>query len=514
MIAIIGAIVVLVAVLIVGYFFMSSEGPAPAPAVLPDVEPEDLGADPTGAVAQGQEEDENAPEQAENDEVATVEVDEDKADFDPKSISGLVGWFDGESWNEDELRWDDKSGKNNNVTEILGEPEKVEGDETSNDVTYVIGGLEDGLRFPQEVLTRGKKFTMFHVSRYNTDIIPPNYHTPGHGRIFDGLDNNFLSGSHAGHVAMAHRDGTGSIAHWHRPEWGSPNWQDVFTVNTDQKHLYRFQGMQRSGLTNHSAITPTQMTINYGQARASGWGGHGEKSIWAVAEVLFYDRELTTQEIIQVEDYLFARYKIRKSIMTPTWTHNWAKREVDGIDGTGAICGDQGGIHHTRNHRHHYYNSAQGKWLTNGNFYFESGCTQNISPPGGKKKSTPTVDVPTNEGSQWQTPWKSLMDMNCGTSPIQGYEFEKVGNKMKTNYTCSTAKVNKDSCQTKRSWRRSNRDRPADQGLHAGTHLDEAICWPKVLTSIKTVDDIPGAAAGDNAHSGIYELKCCALEDQ
>ena len=515
MIAIIGGVVVLV-LLIVAFLFMSGgASPAAAPAV-PEVTPENLGADMTGAVQQAQEreEDENAPEQADNSEVTAVEVDENKANFDPKSISGLVGWFDGESWSDDDIQWKDKSGKNNHVTEILGAPEAVDGDDTSNNVKYLIGGLDDGLRFPQEVLTRGKKFTMFHVSRYNTNIIPPDYNTPGHGRIFDGLDGNFLSGSHGGHIAMGHRDGTGAIAHWHRPEWGSPNWQDIFTVNTDQKDLYRFQGMQRSGITNHSAITPTQMTINYGQARASGWGNHGEKSIWAVAEVLFYDRELSSIEINQVEDYLFARYKLKKLMMSPTWPYNRVKQEAQNIDGTGAICGDQGGLHLTRNHRHHYYNGEQQKWLPNGNHYFESGCTQNISPPGGNKKSTSSVDIPLNEGAQWQTPWKTLMNMNCGTSPIQGYEFEQVGQKMKNNYTCSTAKVNADSCETKRSYRHHVRDRPADQGLHAGIHLDEANCWPKVLTSIKPVDDIAGASAGNDQHQGIYEMKCCALEEQ
>lgn len=106
------------------------------------------------------------------------------------------------------------------------------------------------------------------------------------------------------------------------------------------------------------------------------------------------------------------------------------------------------------------------------------------------------------------------MNMNCGTSPIQGYEFEQVGEKMKNNYSCSTTKVNEDSCETKRSYRNYTRDRPADQGLHAGIHLDDAVCWPKVMTSIKTVDDIAGASAGNDQHQGIYEFKCCALEDQ
>ena len=514
--AIIGVVVMLVVVaLVVAYFVMSGgDGPAPAPAK-PPVEPENLGADETGAVAMSQEgeEDEDAPEQADQDETVAVEVDENKADFDPKSISGLVGWFDGASWNDDDLVWTDKSGKNNNVTEILGAPEAIDGDETSGGVKYLIGGLEDGLRFPQEVLTRGKKFTMFHVSRYNTQIVA-DWSKSGMGRIFDGTDGNFVSGSHGGHIAMAHRDGTGSIAHWHRPEWGTPHWQDIFTVNTDQKHLYRFQGLRRSGLTNHSAITPTQMSINYGQARAGNWGGHGEKSIWAVAEVLFYDRELTIEEILKVEDYLFARYKLKKLVMSPTWPYNRWKNESQGIDGTGAICGDMGGIHNTRNHRHYYYNNEQSKWLPNGNHYFQAGCTQNISAPGSKKKSTPTVEEPLNEGAQWQKPWKTLMSMNCGTSPIQGYEFEKVGQKMKTNYSCSPAKVNKDSCETRRSYRYYNKDRPVDQGLHAGIHLDQAGCWPKVMTSIKTVDDIAGASAGDDTHKGIYEYTCCALEDQ
>lgn len=75
-------------------------------------------------------------DEAEDEAEAVEEVPEDEPDIDPKSIKSLVGYYTGESWDEDNNVWKDISGKNNHATEILGTPEVIEED----GMKYVLGG--------------------------------------------------------------------------------------------------------------------------------------------------------------------------------------------------------------------------------------------------------------------------------------------------------------------------------------------------------------------------------------
>ena len=151
------------------------------------------------------------------------------------------------------------SGKGNHATEIKGRPEKV----TEDGVTFVMGGNATGIRFPSKCMTRGRKFTMFAVARYNGGR---------QGRILDGYGGhaNFISGFHwfrgntDGSIGGSHRNGTGWISHPHYRRDLSDEQEAKWVLNVEQKHLHRMDGHQRSGQTNGRARIPLQMSINHG----------------------------------------------------------------------------------------------------------------------------------------------------------------------------------------------------------------------------------------------------------
>ena len=509
MIAIIIGILVLVIAIAAFYLsggFDAGPGPVVAPTV-DDVPPEDIGMDIN---IQFDEEDEE--DLQEDFSMVEITVPDTSGKFKPTSISGLVGWYTGASFDNDTGEWIDISGEDNHAVDVLGGPESVEGDKGSNNQKYVIGTEDDGLKFPVEVLTTGRKFTMFHVSRYNTEQIE-DYNAPGMGRIFDGTDNGFVSGAHGGKSGWSHRNGAGALTNGGAPGRAFYN---KFAVNTDQKTLYRFNGVQRSGLPNLSALTPGQMTINYGEARAGNYGQHGERSVWAVAEVLFYNRELSGKDIEKIEDYLFAKYGVKKLAYSHQVVRNPFKKEVEGIQNMGASCGNQGAMSSTWLRRHYSRYTEKDEngndkevLLPNGNYFFENGCVQGISEPvDGNTKSTEPVegvdkDTLNQDGDAWFESAQKVYNMNCRTSPITEYKFKQVGDKMKSEYTCSVRKVVEDSCEEKLS---DGGSRTGDGNFFENMHMEKINCYPKVLTAMELVKDPEGEG---------YRIKgkCCNLQD-
>lgn len=192
--------------------------------------------------------------------------------------SGLVGRYDGSSWNS--TQWTDLSGAGNHATIVRGSIKVSEAG--FRGVPYIYGTTEDGIRFPAAILPA--TYTLFHVTKYNG---------ASKARIFDGWTTNWLSGFHGGMAGKAYHN------NWITPQvdvHGS-NW--VFS--TDQNALYRSNKVNR---TIAASGTPSydQISINYGIYYTV------EPSDWACAEVIVYNRTLSAAEIDQVEADLYARY--------------------------------------------------------------------------------------------------------------------------------------------------------------------------------------------------------------
>ena len=83
------------------------------------------------------------------------------------------------------------------------------------------------------------------------------------------------------------------------------NWVLSVVTNTVTNTIYRSNGVYRQ--TGNAGAFETQFAINAGK-----YGGHPsqERSDFVVAEILIYDRILTHNEILQVENYLNNKYNI------------------------------------------------------------------------------------------------------------------------------------------------------------------------------------------------------------
>ena len=153
---------------------------------------------------------------------------------------------------------------------------------------FLYGTTTAGLKFPTSVITTNSTYTLFHVTRYYNPT-----GTPTRERIFDGTTNNWLSGFHGGQAGVAHHNS------WLTPETDLHG--NEWVLSTDQRNMYRSNGTDRTNSAGYSGgLSPGQITINYGQTT--------EKSHWACAEVIAYNRVLSSAEYLSVEAYLNAKY--------------------------------------------------------------------------------------------------------------------------------------------------------------------------------------------------------------
>jgi hypothetical protein len=151
---------------------------------------------------------------------------------------------------------------------------------------FLYGTTTDGLQFPTSVMDTSSDYTLFHVARYYNPT-----GSPTRKRIFDGVTSNWLSGFYDGKSGIAYHNG------WLTQQVNRHG--DNWLISTDQKDLYRSNGVDRT--VSGSGSTSRQLSINYGYYT-------GERSDWAVAEVIVYNRELSSSEYLSIESYLTSKY--------------------------------------------------------------------------------------------------------------------------------------------------------------------------------------------------------------
>jgi len=202
--------------------------------------------------------------------------------FSPPSYPGLVCWQDRSSWDATARTWADMSGRGNN------------GFNGSGTVTvqsnFITGTTATQMTWPTLM---PQTYTFFHVAKYNSGTLGTNT-----ARIFSSTNINWLSGFWANRSGVAYHYGWLSATNVHGLNW---------VMSTDQPYLYRSNGTRRND-TDQSGVeaplvsnSPRGVTINTGSSPT-------EISDWAVAEIIVYDRTLSSTEILTVEAYLRAKY--------------------------------------------------------------------------------------------------------------------------------------------------------------------------------------------------------------
>lgn len=475
-------IVAVVLASIAAFYFMQGEVEVKQDAA-PTAEGEEQAEDNKEAVAA------NPKEQVESDDLqkeapvpekeAVVEkkVDEKtpQAKNPAKDVAGCVFHGTAESYDGKKRVWTDLSDAKNNVTRIEGEIE-IDSDDSSNNQKYLFGSTSTFMEFPQAVLTTGRKYTLFHVARYNGAT---------KGRIFAGTNHGFVSGFTDGQSGTGHRGGEGWIAHWNADENNGR-----FFVHTDQKHVIRRDGLRRAGGGYTSALIPSKLVINPRNA----------PSDWAIAEVIVYNKELSLADIKKVEAYLMRKYGVPKQVRAGVHMLNKVRQYASGdsewgFDKMAHDCGDEGILYYQRLVRHKNGDQFQNRR------HFDTACIQGLD--GGRTEKKTSYVEKTNP---WYKTFQKL-GIDCGDKGVSGVQYrESADNKrVRAEYTCHNAPLNAESCETKTA-----KIRPLD-GDNTGSSVGGDIT--------QSLHNVPFNCGPNQAMTGmsldgdVATYKCCNLAD-
>lgn len=185
-----------------------------------------------------------------------------------------------ESYNDGTNVWEDYMG-NGNSTATRGNPSYVSRNAGNGaQITECVqGGTGDGLRFSGR-LTTNTNYTFFHIARYNGT----------EGRIFNGLNTNWLSGFWNGRTPVAYHNG------WltDQSDRAGNNW----VVSADQYNYYRgWWGASSNYGGTGGGSQSISISLNYGS-------NIGEHSSWQCYMILYYNTALNSTERQVVVDHL------------------------------------------------------------------------------------------------------------------------------------------------------------------------------------------------------------------
>jgi hypothetical protein len=227
--------------------------------------------------------------------------------------------------------WNDISGQNRHITTYRGASQEISrtmgtfGTTGTGTFKAVSGTINDGFKMPfalpQNNNSSVSSYTIAYIARYTGD----RNNISGNNRIFDSA-----SGAAANHIWGFHGNVNG------RSHDGKTGWRTYYFYKQSDPHYWmigletelssRYNGidwtMKYTRATDNyfvprkSTDTPI-FTINFGAY--SGDGNTSECSNWEVAELIFYDRELSLNEQISLENFLALKYgHISFSNVVPT----------------------------------------------------------------------------------------------------------------------------------------------------------------------------------------------------
>ena len=477
-------LVVVVLVGIAAYYMMqggddspagtAGEGPAPA------AEEEEGDTENTNPKeAAGGEGDEKAPV-PEKEAIVEKKVSdkEPQAKNPAKDIAGCTFHGTAESYDAKKRVWKDLSAAKNDVTRVEGEIE-IDSDDSSNNQKFMFGSTDTFMEFPQAVMTTGRKYTLFHVAKYNGST---------KGRIFAGTNHAFVSGFTNGYTGTAHRNGEGWIAHWDGQK------SERFRIHTDQKHVLRRDGLRRAGGGFTSALIPSKLVIN----------PRNSPSDWAIAEVIVYNKELSLAECKKVEAYLMRKYNVPRQVRAGVHMLNKNRQYQKGgsgwsFDKMAHSCGDEGVLYYNRMNRHKSGDTF--KNVRN----FDTACIQGLDG-GVTQKQTSYVE----KSNPWYKTFKKL-GIDCGDKGISGVKYKESADKkrLRAEYACHNQALNAESCEVKTA-----KIRPLDSdntGSSVGGDITQSLhnvplnCGPNQAMTSMSLD-------GDNSELTM-SYKCCNLAD-
>jgi hypothetical protein len=207
--------------------------------------------------------------------------------------------------------WYDIGGANRHITTYRGTPTQVSvaqglyGTTGTSSFNVVNGTTVDGFQLPfalpQNNNLAVSSYTIVYIARYVGD----RNNITGNNRIFDSTAavGNHLWGFHGNVAGRSHN---GNLS-WRTETFTKQSDPNYWMIGVETELNHRFNGIDWTLSTNSSKSTTTPtFSINYGAY--SGDGNSSEVSNWQVAELVFYDRELTLNERISLEQFLALKY--------------------------------------------------------------------------------------------------------------------------------------------------------------------------------------------------------------
>jgi hypothetical protein len=223
-----------------------------------------------------------------------VYYDDKNCTNNPFNGDNLVGLYEVDSFDATNGKWNDKSGKENHATVVGGVTiEEAPIDET-NVIKTLSGGITAGVVFPTAILP--SVYTLITVARHTSEIPKTK------GRIFDGLNKNWLSGFWGGQNSVAFHEG------WITNNSGNPT-DSTWVLSVDSNDSYYANGINKTKAI-VGGKSSDQLTINQGVFKAT------EASDWNVAYVAVFNRKLNFNERVYVENML--KNKFNLSSVTPS----------------------------------------------------------------------------------------------------------------------------------------------------------------------------------------------------
>ena len=205
--------------------------------------------------------------------------------FLPSNISGLVGWYLPENWTGSQ--WTDASTAGNHVTAYEGTINYTashSGSSVGASATFpvIYGNTAAELNFPSAILP--STYTLISMTRYNGSTLK---------RILDGQNGNWLSGHWSGGSGLAYHGGwLTNQTNRHGSKW---------VIGVDQNSLYRSKSQSVAWTNDTGGGSSTNLRL--------GSVGY-EASEWMCAELIVYNRTLSSGEYTQLADYIQNKYGI------------------------------------------------------------------------------------------------------------------------------------------------------------------------------------------------------------
>eukprot|EP01084_Bolivina_argentea_P036271 67140_1 len=221
---------------------------------------------------------------------------------------GLLGWFDGNSFNINDRTWNDYSVHENNINSTyilnqikLGLFERNTLVKDLKETMYIYGAKYDSINMPSVLSLNKNNYTIITIVRYN------------------GNDKNTIFVSDDGKSVFGFKNRNGLQVNTNHSTALSPKYKNGWIINVDSTTVFR---SQQQTLFYHKNSNNDTNSIKWGINSLN-------SSSWAVLAIMLFDHQLSLQQIECMENFMINKYNLPSNhIKTQTQNENEHSRKI------------------------------------------------------------------------------------------------------------------------------------------------------------------------------------------